>query len=147
MTTLLDREPREARPAAPGKALLGARHAVADSAAAAAVRIVDHSFHFAALLARAALYSLLAWQSDRVSCGPHLLAGLLCGDFAASVLRALGRWREAPEATIAELVLFSALFSLWWSRYAGPQANEDKAVFFLVGFGVLASRLTAAMRE
>jgi hypothetical protein len=108
---------------------------------------VDCTFHFAALFARAGAYVLLVLVAGRFDCGPHLLAGVLFGDFAGLVMFALRALRNAPVAAVAEFALFTLLFLLWWWRYDWPASTEFRALFGLSAFGVLVARIGLQSRE
>jgi hypothetical protein len=127
------------------------RHPGEPSAAdvAAAVWIADRTLHASALLLRGGIYLGLGIAADRFAFGPHLLAGVLVGDFAGYVLSALRSFRRSPVAAAAELALFALLFAFWWWRYALPEAPEFQALFCLGGFGALTGRIgiAAAARD
>lgn len=107
----------------------------------AAVRLVDRTLHGGALLLRSAAYLALAAIAEHYPFGPHLLAGVLFGDFAGwLLLLALSDLQRRPAATIAQLALFSALFAAWWWRYDWPASAEFRALFALAGFGGMTAR-------
>jgi hypothetical protein len=135
--TDLDDPPASAHPAPPPVA--GPAPAAPDVQAVLAA--VDHTFHFAALFARAGAYALLALAAQRFDFGPHVLAGVLFGDFSGFAAVAVRELRQAPAAAIAEFALFALLFAFWWHRYAWPANPEFRALFFLAAFGVFVGRL------
>jgi hypothetical protein len=143
-TDLDDRAAPEAAPTrlAPPPA---ARPAAPDVVQALAA--VDRGFHFAALFGRAGAYVLLALAADRFDFGPHVLAGVLFGDFAGFAAGAARELRAAPAAAAAEFALFALLFAIWWHRYEWPVNPEFRALFFLAAFGVFVGRLGLASHQ
>ncbi len=141
MRALLDRPPTAATPPT---------RATSPDQAEAALAAVDRGLHLGAAALHAGVYLGFGWVADHSDFGPHLLAGILCGDFAGWLL-GLGRnLRSAPWALVAEVVVFVALFALWWSRYELPTTGEFRALFTLGGIGALTGRvgaLTARRRE
>jgi hypothetical protein len=109
-----------------------------------ALEVADCTFHFGAMLLRTGIYVALAIIADNFDFGPHLLAGVLFGDFAGYATGSLRQFRAAPVAAGAELVMFTMLFVFWWWRYAWPEAAEFRALFYLGGFGALTARVASA---
>jgi len=103
-------------------------------------RAVDLGLHFAALLLHAGVYVLLGLAAVRYDCGPHMLAGVLFGDFLGSLLHAVPSFRRAPVAAAADYALFAALFAWQWHHYVWPDQPEFRALFCLAGFGALTGR-------
>jgi hypothetical protein len=130
-------EPPTATTTQPSRA--AAERATVDTAAMD--RAIDRTVHAATLATRIAVYAISATALRAAAFGPHLLLGLLIGDFLGTVALATKSWRHAPAAAAAELSLLVVLLGLAAWQWDTATTPELRALLTLTAFAALAARV------
>lgn len=102
---------------------------------------IDRTLHVARLAWRGVGYALASWVGSTTSYGPHLLLGLLLGDFLGAAVLAKGAFAREPVATAAELGLFVVMLALAAWQWDTSTTPELRALLTLSAFAALAARL------
>jgi hypothetical protein len=111
--------------------------AVHDSAAEP---MIDRAIDVAALVVRALAYAGIAAFASGYDCGQALLAGLLVGDLAASLLATAWPGARDRRQLVLELAVLGAVLLYVRAEITWPDDLSLRAVLGLAAFGTFVGR-------